>query len=793
MQLPKTTRLHPLAAAVILASSALPSYAEQLNEQTQASEHIEESILVEGTRTSREVSSPKFTAPLLDSPQTVSVIPQKVFNQQGAQSLTDVLKNTPGISFNAGENGFASTTNNFQLRGFDTSGSIFVNGIRDSGNQTRDIFNLEQVEIAKGAASENGRSGASGYINMVTKAPQLDVFNQATISYGSDEYDSKARLRATLDSNHQLSDGIALRVNVMAQEGGMPGREHAEQRAMGFAPSVAFGLDSNTRVVLGYQYTEHNDKPDFGVPAGFIKDLTVYDSASDSLQNVYDPAFKKRDRDTYYGLDSDWDDSRSHLFTANIEHDINSAITISNQLGWADNTRDAGYSVIMPSCATATQKGCTAVTPAGMARTSQLFYDRHNTTLSNLSSLTARFETGAVQHTVSSGIEISREVSRANRFASRGLNDTDIYNPDPSRDSAIKPVATEKNKVHVDTIAAYIYDTLQFNEQWQLTGGVRVERYKVDIDDKSVAGVPGPMDDYQVSDTTYSGKLGVVYKPLKNGSIYISTAVASLPPGSWLSNPDISRGGNSAFPGSAGHANNKAKTQRSINYEIGTKWEFYDKRLITTAAVFQTERRNVGVVGRSLAEAQASPQVDSSLKGYSKQVVSGIELGASGQITQHWDVFAGLAYMDSERKMSSSLDQQYCYGAKAAADLGDCATYSINGDQLAYTPKLTANLWTSYTLPFGLTIGGGAQYVDDVFIGRPDDADRIIPNDHSGKMPSYTVFNAFASYAVSEDFTVRLNINNVADKLYAKSVNWSGKRVDLGESRSWQLSANFNF
>src|SRR5690554_1434102 len=665
MQLPKTTRLHPLAAAVILASSALPSYAEQLNEQTQASEHIEESILVEGTRTSREVSSPKFTAPLLDSPQTVSVIPQKVFNQQGAQSLTDVLKNTPGISFNAGENGFASTTNNFQLRGFDTSGSIFVNGIRDSGNQTRDIFNLEQVEIAKGAASENGRSGASGYINMVTKAPQLDVFNQATISYGSDEYDSKARLRATLDSNHQLSDGIALRVNVMAQEGGMPGREHAEQRAAGFAPSVAFGLDSSTRVVLGYQYTEHNDKPDFGVPAGFIKGLSLYDSASDSRKNVYDAKHKKSDRDTYYGSDSDWDKTRSHLVTANVEHDITSDITISNQLGWSDNTRDAGYTVIMPSCETATQRGCTAITPAGMMRSSQQFYDRHNTTLSNVSSLVARFATGSVHHTVSSGIEITREISRANRFGSNAMEDTSIYNPDPSRalESGVgstrdKPAVTEKNKVHVDTIAAYIYDTLQFNEQWQLTGGLRVERYTVNIDDKTVAGVPGDMDDYKVSDTTYSGKLGVVYKPAKNGSIYVSSAVAALPPGSWLSNPDISRGGNSAFPGSAGQANNKAKTQRSVNYEIGTKWEFFNKRLITTAALFQTERRNVGVVGRSLAEAQASPQVDSSLKGYSKQVVSGIELGASGQITQHWDVFAGLAYMDSERKMSSSLEDR---------------------------------------------------------------------------------------------------------------------------------------
>src|SRR5690554_6661625 len=655
MQLPKTTRLHPLAAAVILASSALPSYAEQLNEQTQASEHIEESILVEGTRTSREVSSPKFTAPLLDSPQTVSVIPQKVFNQQGAQSLTDVLKNTPGISFNAGENGFASTTNNFQLRGFDTSGSIFVNGIRDSGNQTRDIFNLEQVEIAKGAASENGRSGASGYINMVTKAPQLDVFNQATISYGSDEYDSKARLRATLDSNHQLSDGIALRVNVMAQEGGIPGRQQAEQRAAGFAPSVAFGLDSDTRVVLGYQYTEHNDKPDFGVLTGFIKGLTL-----SNKQKAYDPQLKKSKRDTYYGLDSDWDDSRSHLFTTNVEHDINSAITISNQLGWADSTREASYAVRMPSCEKTGQRGCTyddpnnpgteitAFTAPGNMRSSQQFYDRHNTTLSNLSSLTARFDTGAVKHTVSSGIELTREISRANRFDSRTLADTSLYNPNPSRDTnplfgsestRDKPIATQKNKVQVETVAAYIYDTLEFSEQWQLTGGVRVEHYKVKLEDKNADGTRrddsvGGMDGYQLSDTTYSGKLGVVFKPVKNGSIYVSSAVASLPPGSWLSNPDISRAGDGAFSGSA----SQAKTQRSINYEIGTKWEFYDKRLITTAAIFHTERRNVGVVGRSLLDTQANPQADTSVMGYSKQIVQGIELGASGQITQNCDI-----------------------------------------------------------------------------------------------------------------------------------------------------------
>src|SRR5690606_475867 len=135
----------------------------------------------------REPSSPKATAPLLDTPQTISVIPREVFQEQGARNLTDILRNTPGISFNAGENGFGSNTNDFSLRGFSTSGNIFVDGVRDSGNFARDAFNLEQVEVVKGPAADNGRGGAGGYVNLETKTPKAENFVGGSVGVGFED------------------------------------------------------------------------------------------------------------------------------------------------------------------------------------------------------------------------------------------------------------------------------------------------------------------------------------------------------------------------------------------------------------------------------------------------------------------------------------------------------------------------------------------------------------------------------------------------------------------------------
>lgn len=771
-------RLNPVAAAVLCsgAFSALPAAAQTTPPATEPAQVLAP-VKVTGTVPAEQPRSPKFTAPLADTPQTLSVIPEAVYREQGAQTLTDVLGNTPGISFSAGENGFGTDTNNFQLRGFDSSGNIFIDGVRDSGNYSRDIFNIEQVEVAKGPAADNGRGGGGGYINLVSKSPKLENAAYGSLSYGVDEYDSDGRARGTLDVNRVLGASTAGRVNLLVQDGGVVGRDVAEKKSIGLAPSIAFGLGKPTRVIASYQYYEQDDLPDWGVPAAFIKDMMRHD-----------PAAKEDDRDNFYGLDSDYDEVTAHTLLARVEHDFASGVKLSNQTRWSNTDRESRFTA---------PTGFNAGT--GDVSTQTWFFVRENTSVSNLTNLSLAFQTGEVKHTLAAGLELSREESDGERVPGANQPATNIADPDPGRAPGAPGAplaATEFAKTRIDTAALYVYDTIAFNERWQLTGGLRAERYTVKLDSKNAAGDPLKFDDYDVSETTFSGKLGAVYKPVSNGTLYASLGLSTLPPGSYLSNPDISRTGDNAFPGFDGQNNPDTKVQRAINYEVGAKWEFFDERLLATAALFQTERRNVAISGREAGETVTT------LKGYGKQIVKGIELGATGHITPQWLVFAGVGLLDSERKHSRFLDEARCRAQptdyQTGATAADCPTLvdgplGTNGDQLAFTPELTANLWTSYRFANRLTIGGGVQHVDDSIAGRPDDADRIIPNGNFGELPGYTVVNAMAAYEVGSKLTLRLNVDNLTDELYAVSTNWAAQRVFLGSSRAFLLSADYRF
>lgn len=704
-----------------------------------------------------KVSSPKQTAALLNTPQTINVVPEKLFREQNARNLTDVMKNVPGISFEAGENGFTTSSNNFSLRGFDASGSIFVDGSRDSGSYSRDVFNIEQVEVVKGPAADNGRGGAGGYVNLVTKTPTLESFIGGGVSYGFDRYDSEARKRATLDTNQVINESTAVRLNLLLEDSGMAGREHVEKNSWGLAPSLAFGLGTGTRAIFAYEHVQMNDRPDWGVPGATFKGLFSYN-----------PATSGADRDSFYGLKSDYDDTVVDAFTARFEHDLASGATIRNQTRWARVDRDARYTVP------------TGFTAPRTVPTQTQFYDRVNTSLTNLTNLSYSFQAGAVKHTLAAGLELTREKSEADRYATAVVaGGADLFDPDYERFDAHRLSPTESAKAVIDTVAVYVYDTLEFNEHWQLTAGLRFENYEVDIDSRNAAGAPVGIDGYGDSEFTVGGKIGLVYKPAKNGSIYAAYGVSSQPPGSYLSNPDISRTGDNAFPGFVAGAD----PVKSENYEIGTKWDFFDARLSTTAALFYTEKR-VPITGRDVGE------TSDSLKGYGKQRVKGLELGASGKITDAWDIYAGIVFMDSERKHSAYLDQVRL-NSGGTGDYGTATRTS--GDELAFTPKVSGSLWTTYRLPVGLTLGAGARHVDSSYVGRPDDANRIIANGRYGKVPSYTLYSALASYEVTENLDVRLNVDNLTNEKYVASSNWNSNRVSLGDPRTFTLSTSFRF
>jgi catecholate siderophore receptor len=700
-------------------------------------------------------TSNKITGPLLDTPQTVTVIPGTIISERGATNLTQALRNTPGITFDAGENGFATSTNNFKLRGFDTSGSIFVDGVRNSGSFARDMFNVEQVEVFKGAAADNGRGGAAGYVNIITKTPQDENFVRGEASLTFDDYGTDPLFRSTIDVNQRVGT-VAVRMNGMFEDGGVMGRDVAEAEAYGLAPSIAFGLGTDTRAIFSYERLQRNDLPDWGVPGAMVKGTFRYD-----------PVAGRASRDNFYGLNSDFDDVEGDRVMARFEHDISPNFTISNQTVWDRGERFSRFTI-----------------PTGFSNpnvTSSLqYYDRVNETWSNQTNLSGRFSTGAFHHTISTGIEYTNETSDANRFTGAAApGSTNIFNPNPDRAHPGPLAPAQVSTVEIDTIAGYLYDTIALSRQWELVGGVRVEHYNVEIDSKTAAGASnGVFDGFDFSDTTVGGKIGLVYKPADNGTLYASYGISGLPPGSYLSNPDISRTSDQSFPGFV----TDPKTITIQNYEIGVKWDWLGGKLSTTAAAFYTEKQDVA---RGTATNFA----------FGDEAVQGIELGIAGNLTERWKVFGGLLVLDSELKHGKDVDAvASTQGISGSDPLGDYnGATTTNGDEIAFTPNFSATLWTTYDVTDKLTLGGGVQYVGESWLGRPDDALRIVKNGKYGKLPDYFLVNFMASYDLTDDVDLQFNIDNVFDEDYAVSTNWNGTRATLGAPRTYRIGTSFDF
>jgi catecholate siderophore receptor len=708
------------------------------------------------------LQSGKATSPLLYTPQTVTVVPAQILKERGATNLTQALRNTPGITFDAGENGFSTSTNNFKVRGIDTSGSIFVDGVRDNGSYARDTFNVDRVEVIKGAASDNGRGGAAGYVNLVTKTPDVENFVRGEATLSLDEHGG-VRERGTVDVNQRVGTA-AVRLNGMIEEGDMFGRDVADVEAFGIAPSLALGLGTDTRLIFSYEHLERRDTPDWGMPGAMLKGMWLYD-----------PQTRGASRTNYYGLKSDFDDVTSQSAMARIEHDINDSWTISNQTRYSVLDREARFTV--------PEEYLPGNPPATNVLTVSQYYDRENDSLSNQTNVTGRFFTGLFKHTLSTGVELSRETSDANRFGTQD-SFTNLFNPNPNR--PVSGVAvTQKNDVTVETAAVYLYDTVDLTRQWALTGGIRVEHYNVEIGSNTVLGAPqGPFDGYEDSETTVGGKIGLVYKPTHNGSIYGAYGVSTLPPGSFLSNPDISRTGDNQFPGFVPGAD----PVEAHNFEIGTKWDWLGGRLSTTAAAFHTTKKKVPY---------GTPGLNFSDLTYGEQIVRGVELGVAGSLTEKWKVFGGMTFLDSERDHGADVDtiQRNTNGNNYAANpgAGFAGAFSTDGDQLSFTPNFFANLWTTYDVSDKLTVGGGFLYIGESYLGRPDDALRIIPNGRYGELNSYFVVNAMVSYDLTDNVELRFNVDNVFNETYAVSSNWDGSRVQLGDPRVYRLSTSVDF
>ena len=446
-------------------------------------------------------SSPKFTVPLRDTPQTIAVIPSEVYLQQGATTLSDVCANTAGITFAAGEGGNASATagDSFYLRGVDATNNIFIDGVRDVGAYSRDVFNLDQIEIAKESGwADIGRGGASGYVDAATKVPRREEFVAATASYGFDEATAGSRRRTTLDVNHPFGEaglkGAAFRLNALWQDSDAVGRDYAENKSWGVAPSLALGLGSPTRAYLTYQHVKQDNLPDYGLPSA---EMPGYLSAF---------PVPPVDRSTFYGMTSDFDNVNSDAAMARVEHDFSSDLKASNQTRYSANQRNAVATTPGSKCrgVYSRHRHCSSAAAKPIKRDTA--FSRTRRTSAEVS------QTGPVKNDFSGGLELSRETAYSPAFVSVVMAPTPIQNPDitpgagsfPARSGAYTDVTTK-------TAALYFFDTAHFNERWQANASLRAERYHTDY--LGIAVPPTASTSLAASHGLLSWKGGLVFKP----------------------------------------------------------------------------------------------------------------------------------------------------------------------------------------------------------------------------------------------------------------------------------------
>ncbi|MGZ8312453.1 MAG: TonB-dependent receptor [Allosphingosinicella sp.] len=773
-----------------------PAQAEDVQSDVQR----DQDILVTGTL-EPELESPKSTAPLLDTPQTVTVISDQTLRRQNLLTLRDALSTVPGITFGAGEGG-GGYGDAINLRGYSASNDINVDGVRDSAQYSRtDPFNLQQIEIYNGANTVFGGSGSvGGTINLVSKVPQPRSLNIVQGSIGTDDY-----YRATVDSNQRLSAHVAVRLNAMVHRNDYPGRDFEEYERWGVAPAITLGIDAPTRLTLAYAHQEDDNIPIYGVP--YFR------------SQINDGPLEEADNSDYFGYRNlDRQDVVVDRLTATFQHDLSDEVWVRNLTRWQRVGQDSQTSAPQgtfclsttgrqPVAANATNAVGLAC-PAGLApgfwqRSGNpigLARDQENQLLYNQADLSwTTGEEGGVHNTLVVGGALSWEdydittasLPRNPDGSAATLPIDSIANPTSIYSGPVNVTVTARSRSETWNGAIYAFDTLEIGERFELSGGARLERNEAVFRAVPLPAYPPGTTPLTAADlapqrseeTLFSYRLGAVFKPTVATSLYAAFSNARTPSSATVRLGCTSGSGATLVNFCA------VAPETARSYEIGAKADVLDRRLQLTAALFRNERTNFRVPSNE--PGVPDPQV---LDGRSR--VDGIALGASGFITPEWSIFANYTYLDGEVLQSVS---DFCLTSPGATGCGSNAALPDPqaGDRLIQTPEHSGSLFTTYRLPFGLEIGYGLTYQGSFATHQRNLLQRT-----QYFAEDFLIHRAFLSYAFANGLTAQLNIQNFTDESYFTGVRnnvnattgaITGGWAVPGEGRSAVLSLFYSF
>ncbi|MCD6060489.1 MAG: hypothetical protein K0S16_800 [Moraxellaceae bacterium] len=730
-------RHSPLAAAVL---AALSTSAKAETPAAEAPAAALPTVTVTGSAVEEDRSytpaavTGRLNADLRDVPQSATVINKAVLNDQAATSLVEALRNVPGITLSAGEGG--NIGDSINLRGFSARTDLFLDGFRDRGQYSRDVFALEAVEVLKGPASMLfGRGSTGGVINQVSKRPGLKDKSEISVSVGTDDY-----YRTTFDTNKKLSETSAARVAAFWQDIGFE-RDQIEKESFGVAPSIRFGIGTPTEITLSALAQRNREVPDYGGP--------VLPARTGGVAQPVDIGNR------FYGYSTDHFDQDIDVVTLGIRHKLTDKVTLRNQTQFSQVKTNAQPTplgsvtvVSTGSCSSFTSMGAVSTVPLNCLQAPRQDRDRDvtDTALFNLTDITARFGEGAVKHTLIAGLEVGQDKYRFVRHvwptASTTTLDAPVNGPRPGT-----PVRGQTTDTEAFTAAVFINDQIDLGEQWKFVAGLRFDHFEADSYNQNFT-LPAPYTSLTAlapamssTDEMLSTRAGLIFQPTPAQSYYISYGTSF--------NPSAE-----AVTQSSGSVSLEPEENRS--YELGGKWSLAEEAVVVNAAVFRVEKTN----------ARTGPSAAQTLDGNIR--VDGFETSIMGQVTPDWQIIGGYTFLNSEVLESRDVGT------------GISAGRISKGRDYQNTPRHSATLWNTYRLTPEWQVGAGA-------VGS---SDRFVNNFESAETDGYVRMDAMLAF-LQPSYDVRLNVQNLNDERYYEVA--SQGRATQAMGTRWILTGTWRF
>ena len=674
---------------------------------------------------------------LRNIPQSITVITEKLITDRNYDTVKDVLRHTGGVSFLAAEGG----EEDIRMRGFNlqSTGDVFVDGIRDPAFYERDTFNDDRVEILRGSASMLfGRGSTGGAVNQVNKQPLLKDASEVNLTLGNSKY-----RRATGDFNIKTADDAALRLNLMTNTADNNGAGSSIDK-QGLAAAYRFGIGSSDEFSAGLYYLNNKNGMNYGMP--WILPFAGATVAQTGLNTKLDP-------DAYYGMASDYNNTKAAYVSFSHLHRFSPDSELKTSVRKGDYNRDMRASLIrvpaVPAVGTTPARAVTLDTfnpSTVMTRTLQAKVQQ----MDNLyvqSDFSSKFEALGMGHEVLAGIDFAQEkrtvrgvlsvaqggVTNTKPSTTAGTpNDGASFNED-SR------IYRPSNGFESNGVGIYAQDLVQISPHWKLLGGLRYDRMTGDYDTFAPA-TGATTGTYKMKIGEWSKRLGAMYQPTPLHSFHFSYGTSFNTSGD-------------AYSLSA--SNQNIPPESSQNLELGARIDSADKRFSTRLAVFRSTK---------LHERNTDPLITSLITLSGKRHASGFEADVSGLVTSEWEVFGSYVWIPS-----------------AKIDVGVPGSEG-QGTRPSLTPEHSGTVWTTYQITPKLRLGGGVNF-----------RSKQTPLRNPGfSAPSYTTLDLLAEYAVIEDkFIIKANVINATNKLYADAL-YPAFYVP-GAGRTMQVTAKLKF